>query len=140
MKDIANNDVYPGDFVKILYSDYENHIGMIVKVVRSDNPAKIKVDFNDQWCGYFFPHEVVKYNVSDKKLKNKNILDDHELMLEILKHPDHPSYQNVIKLIRKKYKSLNEIFNYLNCKIAICDDFTANEWFKFGIIFSKQMG
>lgn len=44
---------------------------MIVKVVRSDTPDKIKVDFNDRWSGYFFPHEVVKYNVSNvEKIKN----------------------------------------------------------------------
>ena len=38
---------------------------MVVKVVRSDTPDKIKVDFNDRWSGYFLPHEVVKYNVMD---------------------------------------------------------------------------
>lgn len=44
---------------------------MIVKVVRSDTPDKIKVDFNDRWSGYFFPHEVVKYNVLNaEKIKN----------------------------------------------------------------------
>ena len=65
MKDIANNDIYAGDFVKILYSDWPNLVGMVVKVVRSDTPDKIKVDFNDRWSGYFLPHEVVKYNVSN---------------------------------------------------------------------------
>lgn len=48
MKDIANNDIYAGDFVKILYSDLSNLVGMVVKVVRSDTPDKIKVDFNDR--------------------------------------------------------------------------------------------
>ena len=48
MKDIANNDTYAGDFVKILYSDLSNLVGMVVKVVRSDTPDKIKVDFNDR--------------------------------------------------------------------------------------------
>ena len=47
MKDIANNDVYPGDKIKILFSDYKNQEGRIVKVIRSDNPAKIKVEFED---------------------------------------------------------------------------------------------
>jgi hypothetical protein len=140
MKDMANNDVYPGDFVKIIFSDYKNQEGKIVRVIRSDNPEKIKVEFDESWVGYFYPHQVVKYYVSDKKSKNEKILDDHALILEILKNPDHPSYQNVIKLIRKKYISLDKIFNYLNCEIAICDDFTAKEWFKFGIIFSKQIG
>lgn len=65
MKDIANNDIYTGDFVKILYSDWPNLVGMVVKVVRSDTPDKIKVDFNDRWSRYFLPHEVVKYNVMD---------------------------------------------------------------------------
>ena len=65
MKDIANNDIYAGDFVKILYSDQQNLVGMVVKVVRSDTPDKIKVDFSDRWSGYFFSHEVVKYNVSN---------------------------------------------------------------------------
>ena len=44
MKDIANNDIYTGDFVKILYSDWQNLVGMIVKVVRSDTLDKIKVE------------------------------------------------------------------------------------------------
>ena len=74
MRDFANNEIYPGDFVKIIYSDYESHIGKVVKVIKSDNPDKIKVDFNDQWCGYFFPHEIVKYNVLYKESKNENIL------------------------------------------------------------------
>lgn len=65
MKDIANNDIYAGDFVKILYSDWPNLVGMVVKVVRSDTPDKIKVDFSDRWSGYFLPHEVVKYNDSN---------------------------------------------------------------------------
>ena len=65
MKDVANNDIYAGDFVKILYSDWPNLVGMVVKVVRSDTPDKIKVDFSDRWSGYFFPHEVVKYNDLD---------------------------------------------------------------------------
>ena len=65
MKDIANNDIYAGDFVKILYSDWPNLVGMVVKIVRSDTPDKIKVDFNDRWGGYFLPHEVVKYNDSN---------------------------------------------------------------------------
>ena len=43
MKDIANNDIYAGDFVKILYSDWPNLVGIVVKVVRSDAPDKIKV-------------------------------------------------------------------------------------------------
>ena len=65
MKDIANNDIYAGDFVKILYSDWPNLVGMVVKVVRSDTPNKIKVDFSDRWSRYFLLHEVVKYNVSN---------------------------------------------------------------------------
>ena len=60
MKDIANNDVYPGDKIKILFSDYKNQEGMIVRVIRSDNPDKIKVEFNESWVGYFFPYEIVK--------------------------------------------------------------------------------
>lgn len=44
---------------------------MVVKVVRSDTPDKIKVDFSDRWSGYFLPHEVVKYNVFKcGKIKN----------------------------------------------------------------------
>lgn len=136
MRDFANNEIYPGDFVKIIYSDYESHIGKVVKVIKSDNPNKIKVNFDDQWWGYFFPHEVVKYNVLyKKKFKDENILDDYELVLTILRHPDHPSYQNLIKLIRKTYKSLNEIFDYLT---TISDDFSAKEFFEFGSIFSKE--
>ena len=65
MKDIANNDIYAGDFVKILYSDWPNLVWMVVKVVRSDTPDKIKVDFSDRWSGYFLPHEVLKYNDLD---------------------------------------------------------------------------
>ena len=65
MKDVANNDIYAGDFVKTLYSDRPNLVGMVVKVVRSDTPDKIKVDFSDRWSGYFLPHEVVKYNDLD---------------------------------------------------------------------------
>ena len=53
MKDIANNDIYAGDFVKILYSDWPNLVGMVVKVVRSDTPDKIKVDFSDRWSWIF---------------------------------------------------------------------------------------
>jgi hypothetical protein len=135
MRDFANNEIYPGDFVKIIYSDYESHIGKVVKVIKSDNPDKIKVDFNDQWWGYFFPYEVVKYNVLyKKKFKDKNILDDYELVLVVLRHPDHPLYQNLIKLIKKTYKSLNEIFDYLT---TISDDISAKEFFEFGSIFSK---
>lgn len=54
MKDISNNDVYPGDKIKILFSDYKNQEGRIVKVIYSDNPAKIKVEFDESWVGYFF--------------------------------------------------------------------------------------
>ena len=135
MKDIANNDVYPGDFVKILFSDYKNQEGIIVRVIRSDNPDKIKVEFNESWVGYFFPYEIVKYN--EKEEKQKEQLENHELIFEILRNSDHPEYQNVIKAIRKKYKSPDEIFNYLNCKVAACNDFTAKKWFEFGSIFYK---
>lgn len=47
MKDIANNDIYPGDKIKILFSDYKNQEGMIVRVIYSDNPNKIKVEFDE---------------------------------------------------------------------------------------------
>lgn len=137
MKDIANNDVYPGDKIKILFSDYKNQEGRIVRVIYSDNSNKIKVEFDESWVGYFFPHQVVKYNEIEQ---TKEKLDDHELILEILKNHDHPSRIKVINAIREKYKWPSKIFDYLNCKIAICDDFTAKEWFEFGSIFSKEIG
>jgi hypothetical protein len=105
MKDIANNDVYPGDKIKILFSDYKNQEGMIVRVIYSDNPNKIKVEFNESWVGYFFPHQVVKYNEMEE-IKEK--LDDHDIILEILKDHDHHSRIKVINAIREKYKC--EIF------------------------------
>ena len=137
MKDIANNDVYPGDKIKILFSDYKNQEGMIVRVIYSDNPDKIKVEFNESWVGYFYPHQIVKYN--EKEEKQKEQLENHELIFEILRNSNHPEYLNVIKAIRKKYKSLDEIFNFIFCKIDICDDFTAKQWFEFGTIFSKSI-
>lgn len=133
MRDIANNEIHWGDKVKILFSDYEAQVGKIVKVILSDNPDKIKVEFNESWVGYFFPHEVVKYN--EKEEKQKEQLENYELIFEIIRNSNHPEYQNVIKAIRKKYKSPDEIFNYLFCKIDICDDFSAKQWFKFGQIF-----
>lgn len=137
MRDIANNEIHWGDKVKILFSDYESQVGKIVKVILSDNPDKIKVEFNESWVGYFFPYEIVKYN--EKEEKQKEQLENHELIFEILRNSNHPEYQNVIKAIRKKYKSPDEIFNYLFCKIDICDDFSAKQWFEFGQIFYKPI-
>ena len=61
MFDIADNKVFVGDRVKILKCNYSDLIGKIFTVASyQDCKNKIKININDQWQGYFYPHEIVK--------------------------------------------------------------------------------
>lgn len=66
MIDCNGNKVNVGDKVKILKSDYPNHVGKIVSVMTPDAKDKIKVSFSDQWQGYF------KYNEVEKQFDLRN--------------------------------------------------------------------
>jgi hypothetical protein len=66
MFDCNGNKIEIGDKVKILKSDYPNHIGKIVSVMTPDAENKIRVSFSDQWQGYF------KYNEIEKQFDLRN--------------------------------------------------------------------
>lgn len=38
--------------------DYSFLLGKSATVVKSDVPHKVKVEFDDQWCGYFLPDQL----------------------------------------------------------------------------------
>lgn len=59
MKELSDFKV--GDHVivsSVNDSEYAFLLGKAATVVSSDVPHKIKVEFDDQWCGYFLPNQL----------------------------------------------------------------------------------
>jgi hypothetical protein len=147
MTDIAGNEVYPGDYIKILQSDYPNFIGKIYKVLKSDNPFKVRVEYNNQWQGYYSSRDIVKVdNVFIKKIEGfdsnkredikKLIIDRKFELIEILKNVEHEDFKLAINLIKSMFPTKKKRFDFLNSMDY--DIFSTKDWFMFGDIFSKD--
>ena len=148
MIDIAGNEVFPGDYVKILQSDYPNFIGQIYKVLKSDNPLKVRVEYSNQWQGYYSSSDIVKVdNVFIKKIEGldsnkrenikKLIIDRRLELIEILKNVEHEDFKLAISLIKSMFPTKKKRFDFLNSMDY--DIFSAKDWFIFGDIFSKDI-
>ena len=144
---IAGNEVFPGDYVKILQSDYPNFIGQIYKVLKSDNPLKVRVEYSNQWQGYYSSSDIVKVdNVFIKKIEGldsnkrenikKLIIDRRLELIEILKNVEHEDFKVAISLIKSMFPTKKKRFDFLNS--LDYDAFSTKDWFTFGDIFSKD--
>lgn len=147
MFDRAGNEIFVGDSVIILNSDYPNFVGRTVTVMNPDTENKIKVSYNNQWQGYYRSVDVLKLNdteidMVDFKIKsingiNKLIDDRSSVLVLILKHSDNPNYQNVVRAIKHKFASLSARFQFLQ-EIDKENRFTSTDWFYLGVIFQAN--
>lgn len=147
MFDRAGNEIFVGDSVIILNSDYPNFIGQTVTVMNPDTENKIKVSYNNQWQGYYRSFDVLKLNdtkvdMFDFKIKsikgiNKLIDDRSSVLVLILKNSDNPNYQNVVRAIKHKFAALSARFQFLQ-EIDKENRFTSTDWFYLGVIFQAN--
>lgn len=132
--DCNGTELKLGDKVKILKCDYPNFIGKIFTIDNwQDSNNKIKVTISDQWQGYFYPREIEKVETHKK---HKIDLNNEYAIFTILQN-EHPNRIETLKVIRKTFVTLENIFNYLR-RIDSNNNFSAKQWFEFGIYFSKQ--
>lgn len=143
MRDIANNEVYAGDKVKILQcKEYPNLEERIVTVMNhQDCKGKIKVSFSDQWCGYFRFCDIIKMpNTTNstnawKSLFNRLIKNREadKYLVTVLKSSNNANKYILIDMIKHCIDE-NNIFKFLE-DIDKNNEFTKENWFYFGMEF-----
>lgn len=84
----------------------------------------------------FFSHHVVKYN--EKEEKQKEQLENYELIFEILRNSNHSEYHNVINAIRKNINHLMRFLTIFFVKSTFVMIFQQNNGLSLDKFFINQ--
>lgn len=115
MVDRFGKEIKVGDQVKILEAgDWTSLVGKICRVVRSDNPEKVKVEYDETWQGYHKPSNLEKIiDVKNLKLKVNALLDELIELSELRGYKISKEDFNICKEAERLTEIKAEILSYI---------------------------